>query len=677
MIENFHSDLARDALDEAFSETSKSVPKEASESNRRNEAVDTDILHVFDEALIPSKPQRQLANVGVSSVKDVLAKRNDFKHGEVEGVHKASQQRLYNFCLWYENFHKTNEEGSSWIEHFEQDAFENFVESLDSSITRTKELFNQATNVIHDGSPTNLCGLPDEVYCDLYAYIVEQVMKKLPAHLIQGSTFEVEPLIKKCAEAIFNFPSGEPFPSIQLVAGRTQSGKSNFKAVVKATCEVMYCPLIIIAKGVAEREDLKRKLDNLLDHSESPFKSWYGVSSNKRSLVVNDTGAAITNKAIRYVKELRDLKPHGKFVVIVDECDAAYRTDESSQEFEKAFNQLMNLMPAFRIEISATPVPAWLVLIERGHKVDLMEIGTSEDYSGITDMKPLEDDNGNRIFLSPNQLRHYRGFLSPVRSLAGLTLHDTQVLFPKDAPRRGADECEAEEFALEKGDWLDFIPYTDENVMRLYDDALSQPDPDDGNAKREGILLLDCTASRVVVDENIFQKAVGVQNHYFVQGKPMVVVVFVGTGIYLRRPGFENGRYIPSKQKSIVDVINHLDQEYGLAMPIFVFGWTKMRRCISYRSDRRVPTHMVLLLGNNQSDESYIQALGRATFNGLGTVLTKNGHSHVTILTSKNDFAMARKYQKYIPVLSQLIKNDGNTNPNSVVEAAKRMFDGR
>jgi hypothetical protein len=291
------------------------------------------------------------------------------------------------------------------------------------------------------------------------------VIKTLPMHLIEGSNFDVEALIWKCTKAILNLPSGEPLPNVQLVAGRTQSGKSKFKAVVKATCEVLQYPLVIIAKGVAEREDLKRKLDSLLDHSDSPFKSWYGVSSNKRSLVVNDTGAAIKNGAIRYVEELRSLKSHGKFIVIVDECDAAYRTSDCSQEFEIAFNHLMNMRPAFRIEISATPVPAWLVLTERGYKVDFTVNGTSEDYCGITNMKPLEDDEGN---LSMNKISHREGFVSPVRRLANSTYHDTRKLFPKDGHHKGgAEEHEAAEFALKESKWLDFIPYTSDSAMKL------------------------------------------------------------------------------------------------------------------------------------------------------------------------------------------------------------------
>lgn len=136
------------------------------------------------------------------------------------------------------------------------------------------------------------------------------------------------------------------------------------------------------------------------------------------------------------------------------------------------------------------------------------------------------------------------------------------------------------------------------------------------DSTKQGVLLLDCTTNRVTADYNIFQKAACVQNHYFFQGKDVVIVVFVGGGIYFTRPGFLHGRKDPNRM-GISEVLNKLDDEFGLQMPIFVFGYSKMKRCISYRSDRRVPTHMVLSLGFGQSDESFIQAIGRATFNGL------------------------------------------------------------
>lgn len=37
-------------------------------------------------------------------------------------------------------------------------------------------------------------------------------------------------------------------------------------------------------------------------------------------------------------------------------------------------------------------------------------------------------------------------------------------------------------------------------------------------------------------------------------------------------------------------VLNDIDNKYGLDMPLAIFGYTKMCRGISFRSDKRVPT---------------------------------------------------------------------------------------
>lgn len=47
--------------------------------------------------------------------------------------------------------------------------------------------------------------------------------------------------------------------------------------------------------------------------------------------------------------------------------------------------------------------------------------------------------------------------------------------------------------------------------------------------------------------------------------------------------------------KNVGDVIHYIDENFGLAMPVFIFGYTKMRRGISFRSNKRVPTHEVSL----------------------------------------------------------------------------------
>ena len=129
--------------------------------------------------------------------------------------------------------------------------------------------------------------------------------------------------------------------------------------------------------------------------------------------------------------------------------------------------------------------------------------------------------------------------------------------------------------------------------------------------------MLDITDSRVFTDDNIFQKAACVQNCFCCRGKERVIVVVVGSGIHIRRPGYLHGRLVRHRStrtgKTISQVLDQLDVELGLEVPIFVFGYSKMKRCISYRSSRRVPTHIVNSLGPGQSVENFIQSLGRAT----------------------------------------------------------------
>jgi len=151
----------------------------------------------------------------------------------------------------------------------------------------------------------------------------------------------------------------------------------------------------------------------------------------------------------------------------------------------------------------------------------------------------------------------------------------------------------------------------------------------------------------------------------------VVVVVNVGDGIYFRRPGFKTGRKV-SKERTISEVLAELNKEFGLGMPVFVFGYWKLCRGLSIRSLRRVPTHFVIFLGNGISIENYTQALGRGTFNGIDSVLKKNGHAHVTVLTSKDDFNGAKKYIKFLDLLHDRLEQ--GESPEEAITGAKGKF---
>jgi hypothetical protein len=150
-----------------------------------------------------------------------------------------------------------------------------------------------------------------------------------------------------------------------------------------------------------------------------------------------------------------------------------------------------------------------------------------------------------------------------------------------------------------------------------------------------------------------------VQNLLLTKDKKIVVIVHVASGIFVRRPGHQNCRKINSS--TISEVIESLDNEVGLEMPIFLFGYSKMRRCISQRSSKRVPTHMLLSLGKGHNVENFVQALGRGTFNGRESVLGANGHDNVTVLLDEQDFIAAQKYVKFFDHFVDRIKAGDKT----------------
>ncbi|CAB9510755.1 expressed unknown protein [Seminavis robusta] len=631
-----------------------------------------DLSDVFDE-LFDARSQRKLKELQIQSLETVLARRDDFKDEAIEGLRKSTQKQLHQFCLWYEEFFTKNDKSISWRAHFTADHFDSFVEQLGKSPDGDVNLlFEHARRMLHEGKPGDLADLTDKKRNDLYAYVVRKTMEELPPKLIEECNFDVKNFIIKCVRAIFNIPSGDPYPKILLVAGRTQSGKTNVKAVVLTTCNVLRCPLKIITKGVAESQDLKQKITHKVTKYQDDFEAWWEGQQYQpnRFDVLADTAAKINNKAIVHVEQLRKFKKDGKFALIIDECDAMYRTEEGSQKFEQAYDDLMSLKPALRIEISATPIPALFALTEQGHAVEILELGTADDYAGVTAMKPLEGSNGKPLFLSvekKSKLRYDDGVSYEKIKNGLLKGVDPDLIFPEEESNDKFNETESRVFS--KCDELEFIPFTDAKVMQLYEDALA--DSKEGQPKKQGVLLLDCTNSRVTADMNNFQKAACVQNHFQRRNKQVVIVVVVGGGIYVRRPGFLHGRFIPNR-KTVSDVIERLDELLGLDMPIFVFGYSKMRRCISYRSERRVPTHMVLYLGLGYSNENYVQAIGRATFNGLETVLKANGLSHVTVLTLKNDFSMAHKYTKFVSEVSQRLKTGATVA--EVMSDGKKLF---
>jgi hypothetical protein len=83
--------------------------------------------------------------------------------------------------------------------------------------------------------------------------------------------------------------------------------------------------------------------------------------------------------------------------------------------------------------------------------------------------------------------------------------------------------------------------------------------------------------------------------------------------------------------------LNAIDKhpDLGLSMPVVIFGYYNLDRSISFRSDRRVPTHMIMLPGSGQANQTVRQTAGRATYKGRRLLKENTGGANIKILCCK------------------------------------------
>jgi hypothetical protein len=158
----------------------------------------------------------------------------------------------------------------------------------------------------------------------------------------------------------------------------------------------------------------------------------------------------------------------------------------------------------------------------------------------------------------------------------------------------------------------------------------------------------------------VFEKAKKVQDYYKRQNQDIVVIVFVGSGISVKLPDckWDKERWRHSLIGNVIKDIDE-DKQYGLSVPIFIFGFSKMRRGISFRSDLRAPTHLAMMLSSGHHVSTVIQTLGRASGNSK-SVLQENGYQSVTILTTQQDYKIGETVQKYFDEVSRRVNEGEN-----------------
>ena len=196
---------------------------------------------------------------------------------------------------------------------------------------------------------------------------------------------------------MINLPSREPYGSVMMIAGKTQSGKSSVKSIIIAQGYDAGIPTVVVTKGITEAREVTGKFqkaarpdlaDLMVCSSGNPGQTWksrkekvFRTFQNGGALVVADTASQIA-RAIEVVETT-----NRNFNLVVDECDAMYRTKEKTQKMEVQLDKLREIGPKLTVMISATPVPAMLALhYEEDKKVDLVLLDTDEDYIGVEQM---------------------------------------------------------------------------------------------------------------------------------------------------------------------------------------------------------------------------------------------------------------------------------------------------
>lgn len=568
--------------------------------NNSHGLLEGDLERVCDEIDMTTQTRQKLAELGITSIEALLGVKTNLELFSLKDIKKTTQRNLLKFCLWHEDFFRKHDFEVAWLPHFNDDSFAGFEQ--EPSIERDYRTF---LDRLHEG-PSD--GGIAKVSEKMYEYAASITSRYLSKQIVQQCKNKFSPydVALKCTRGLMH-PTGKPKEIIHLVSGKTQSGKSTVIAVCAAVHRQLSCFLIVITKGIAERDDLKIKLSRLLGGCRETMDA--GV------LVIADTGAQI-HKAAKAIKEIRKEKPHARVGVIVDEADAMYRTTDGSQVMEQRYSELMDLDLSFRMEVSATIYSAIQALDEKGKQVELMEILTTEEYSGINEMKHLQDANDKDVFLDMNHIKAGEGVAySPCTQELERT---HPVLFTEDCELNPncsgcmkTSGCERHADTVNKR-WTvgrrSYIPYTSQPMMDLFGQALQ--------SNKLGTLVLVATNPRVYAGHNVVEQAACIQNYFRNQGKDMAVVVATGRGMYFRLPGFIKGRFIRKRLKTMSEVIEQIDKRVGLEIPMAIFGYSRVVRCVSFRSSVRVPTHMILCRGPGYSLEDYIQALGRAAFNG-------------------------------------------------------------
>jgi hypothetical protein len=486
-------------------------------------------------------------------------------------------------------------------------------------------------------------------------------MKSLSANI---NTFNVEDVVKlTIEEAMRKIAFGSSRKHIHWAP--TQSGKSAFKAVKICAFLAMNIPVIVLTKGKKESEELEEKISGYLKghRFEKKILSVYGNEEHQEHiemsfrndkeasvLIIPDTFQKIGSAHDFFSDGMKYAERKGRRIagcaLILDEVDAVIdRSEKQDQRNEKGLNKLIrNLKPSL-VMVTATPIP---VLLKH---MDVPPIITTsnqfiEDYIGVKDMRLVEglyQDSLNDGFGTEVKKFSPKYLCNRIREnqLAALFLDDklqNKNKFPNVWNKKNPN-----------------IPKWNNQCTKLLRKEI-------GKKGAKGALVLVDTCAWVDASKNkcIFHQASGVQDFFVTFGQgDFIAIVVHAEKVYYRLPGHSHSFEC---RRSLCELINEIDsnKKYSLGMAVVVFGYYAMKRSRSFRSNKRVPTAMIINLGDAQSNESVRQAAGRLTFKGRKLLLHNRKTNNVFMLCPTADFQVIHKHDLLVKEIFELYsKNDG------------------
>jgi hypothetical protein len=480
------------------------------------------------------------------------------------------------------------------------------------------------------------------------------------------NTFNAEEVVKLTIEtAMRKIALGSSIEHIHWAP--TQSGKSAFKAVKICAYLAMNMPVILLTKGKKESEELEGKISGYLKghRFEKKILSVYGnekridmsfMNEKEASvLIIPDSWQKIELAHELFTDGMKYAKRRGRRIagcaLILDEVDVVIdRSENQDQRNEKALKELIRDLEPSLVKVTATPIPVFSNYIDK--KPILTTSNKSiENYVGVKNMIHFVDLN--RDSLKDGFGEKVKEF-SPKNVCKAIIENKLAALFPGGSKKADIIQLK-EKFPNVWNKKNPKIPEFNYQCIKLLRKEI-------GKKGAKGALVLVNTCPWVDPKKKekkcIFHQASGTQDYFFTLEKgEFIAIVVHAEKVYYRLPGHI---YSFECRMSLGELIDQIDssKKYGLGTAVVVFAYYAMKRSRSFRSNKRVPTSMIMSLGDGQSNENCRQAAGRVTFKGLDVLRRNRKTNKVLMLCPTADFQIIQKYDMLVLEMIQLYKQN-------------------